>query len=40
MLAEAFLDRYPMNSHVIHTMANIEEEENMDSFLEKYTTPL
>ena len=39
LLAEAYLDRYPMNSHVIQTMAEIEEEENLDSFLEKYTTP-
>ena len=37
-LAEAYLERYQMNAHVIETMAEIEDEERLDSFLKKYTT--
>ncbi len=39
LLAEAYLARDPMDPHTIQTMAYIEDEENLESFLEKYTTP-
>ena len=38
LLAEAHLERYPMDAHVIETMAEIEDEEHLDEFLKKYTT--
>jgi len=38
LLAEAYFSRHPMSSRVIRTMANIEDEENLDDFLKKYTT--
>lgn len=39
LLAEAFFENHPMDMHVIRTMACVEDEENLGSFLEKYTTP-
>ena len=38
LLAEAYLERHPMHPHTIQTMAEIEEEENIESFLKQYTT--
>ena len=38
LLAEAYLERHPMDPHTIQTMAEIEEEENIESFLKQYTT--
>lgn len=38
LMAEAYLERYPMNPHAIETMANIEDEEHLEDFLNKYTT--
>lgn len=39
LLAEAWLERHPMDPHVIQTMAEIEDEEHIKPFLGKYTTP-
>ena len=39
LMAEAYLELHPMDPHVIGTMAEIEDEEHLQSFLEKYTTP-
>ena len=39
LLAEAYLERHPMQPHVIKTMAEIEDEEHLEHFLGKYTTP-
>ena len=39
LLAEAYLERHPMQPHVIETMAEIEDEEHLEDFLSKYTTP-
>ena len=38
LLAEAYLERRPMNPHVIRTMAEVEDEEHLSDFLEKHTT--
>lgn len=38
LLAEAYLERHPMQPHVIETMAVIEDEEHLQDFLSKYTT--
>ena len=38
LLAEAYLERYPMQPHVLETMAEIEDEEHLEDFLAKYTT--
>lgn len=38
-MAEAYLERHPMAPHTIRTMVEIEDEEHLQSFLEKYTTP-
>jgi len=38
LLAEAYLERHPMQPHVIETMAEIEDEEHLEDFLSKYTT--
>ena len=38
LFAEAYLERHPMNAHTIQTMARVEDEENIKSFLKKYTT--
>lgn len=38
LMAEAFLERQPMNPHVIETMAEIEDEDHLQDFLKKYTT--
>ena len=38
LLAQAYLERRPMNSHVIQTMAEVEDEEHLEDFLSKYTT--
>ena len=39
LLAEAYFARHPMDPHVIQTMAVIEDEEHLEDFLKKYTTP-
>ncbi len=39
LLAEAYLERHPMQPHVIETMSEIEDEEHLEDFLGKYTTP-
>ncbi len=39
LLAEAYLERHPMHPHTIETMAEIEDEEHLEDFLGKYTTP-
>ena len=38
LLAEAYLERYPMDPHAIQTMAYVEDEEHLKDFLQKYTT--
>ena len=38
LLADAYLERHPMHPHTIQTMAEIEDEEHLDEFMEKYTT--
>ena len=38
LLAEAYLERHPMHPHTIQTMADIEDEDHLEDFLEKYTT--
>ena len=38
LLAEAYLDRHPMDPHVIETMAEVEDEAHLNDFLSKYTT--
>ena len=38
-LAEAYLERHPMNPHVLKTLAEIEDEEHLQAFLDRYTTP-
>ena len=38
LLAEAYLERHPMQPYVIETMAYIEDEEHLEEFLSKYTT--
>lgn len=38
LLAEKYLERYPMNPHAIQTMAYIEDEEHLEEFLSKHTT--
>ena len=37
LLADAYLERNPMEVHVIETMAMIEDEEHLKALLEKYT---
>lgn len=39
LMAEAYLERAPMDPHVLQTMAVVEEEEHLEEFLEKFTTP-
>ena len=39
LLAQAYLDRHPMNPHAIQTVVEIEDEEHLQTFLDKYTTP-
>lgn len=39
LLAEAYFDRQPMSPHVIQTMAIIEDEEHLEEFLQKHSTP-
>lgn len=39
LLAEAYLQRFPMHPHTIETMAEIEDEDHLEAFLSKYTTP-
>ena len=39
LFAEAYLERSPMDPHVIETMAEIEDEEHLQEFLDKYTAP-
>lgn len=38
LLAEAYLARHPMHAHTIQTMADVEDEEHLPTFLEQYTT--
>lgn len=38
LLAEAYLERNPMDPHTIETMANVEDEDHLEGFLTKYTT--
>jgi len=38
LLADAYLERHPMFPHTIQTMADIEDEEHLEEFLNKYTT--
>ena len=38
LFAKDYLEHYPMAPHVIKTMAEIEDEEHLQSFLDKYTT--
>ena len=38
LLAEAYLERHPMNPHTIITMAEIEDEDKIEEFLSKHTT--
>lgn len=39
LLAEAYLERHPMYPHTIQTMAYIEDEDHLEDFLNRYTTP-
>lgn len=39
LLAEKHLERYPMDPHTIQTMACIEDEDHLEDFLSKHTTP-
>ncbi len=39
LLAQAYLARHPMHPHTLQTMVNIEEEEQLNDLLERYTTP-
>lgn len=39
LMAEAYLERYPMNPLVLITMAEVENEEQLEDFLKRYTTP-
>ncbi len=39
LLAQAYLERRPMYLHTIQTMVEIEDEEHLEDFLGKYTTP-
>ena len=38
LLAEAYLERRPMTSYILRTMAEIEDEEHVESFLKTHTT--
>ena len=38
MFAEAYLERRPMSSYVLRTMAEIEDEEHLEAFLKTHTT--
>ena len=38
LLAEAFLEHHPMHPHTLQTMADVEDEEHLADFLNKYTT--
>ena len=38
LLAEAYLERHPMHPHTIQTMADVEDEDHLENFLNKYTT--
>lgn len=38
LLAEAYLERRPMTSYVLRTMAEIEDEDQLDAFLQTHTT--
>ena len=38
LLADAYLERHPMFPHTIQTMADVEDEEHLEAFLNKYTT--
>ena len=39
LMAEAYLERAPMDPHVLQTMAVIEDEEHLEEFIKKFTTP-
>ena len=38
LMAENYLERHPMFNHTLRTMANIEDEEHLEKFLEKNTS--
>lgn len=38
LMAEAYLEKHPMDPHVLQTMAYIEDEDRLQGFLEKYAT--
>lgn len=40
LMAEACLERHPINPHALRTMAEIEDEEHLGAFLNKYTTSI
>lgn len=39
LMAEAYLERAPMDPHVLQTMAVVEDEEHLEEFIKKFTTP-
>ncbi len=39
LLADDYFKRHPMDPQAIRTMAGVEDEEHLQSFLDKYTTP-
>ncbi len=39
LTAEAYLEKHRMDPHVLQTMSLIEDEEHLEPFLDKYTTP-
>ena len=39
LTAEAYLEKHRMDPHVLQTMSFIEDEEHLEPFLDKYTTP-
>ncbi len=39
LLAEAYLERRPMHPHTLMTMAEVEDEEHLQDFLDTHTTP-
>lgn len=39
LMAEAYLERTPMDPHVLQTMAVVEDESHLEEFLERFTAP-
>ncbi|MBO4769214.1 MAG: helix-turn-helix transcriptional regulator, partial [Clostridia bacterium] len=39
LLAEAYLKRYPLSVEVIEAMAEVEDEEHINNFIDNYSTP-